>query len=90
MKKTDSLMYPLRAITETDFLKPDLKRKTPFKNVVIVCNRLYKRWVILTARLTLFQTSPCFYVCYGRPPLRAWLLPDLNTIPDNCVKENAP
>ena len=24
----------------------------------------------------------------GRPLLQAWLLPDLNTIPDNCVREN--
>ena len=24
---------------------------------------------------------------YGRPLLKAWLLPDLNTIPDNCVRE---
>ena len=25
--------------------------------------------------------------CYGRPLLQAWLLPDLNTIPNNCVRE---
>ena len=24
---------------------------------------------------------------YGTPFLHAWLLPDLNTIPDNCVRE---
>ena len=27
--------------------------------------------------------------CYGRPLLQAWLLPDLNTIPNNCVGENS-
>ena len=26
--------------------------------------------------------------CYGRPPLQAWLPPDLNTIPNNRVREN--
>ena len=30
----------------------------------------------------------CFY-CYGRPLLQAWMLPDLNTIPDNRVRENS-
>ena len=28
-------------------------------------------------------------LCYGRPPLQAWPLPDLNTIPSNCVGENS-
>ena len=28
-------------------------------------------------------------VCYGRPLLQAWLFPDLNTIPNNCVRENS-
>ena len=28
-------------------------------------------------------------VCYGRPLLQAWLLPDLNTIPSNCVREDS-
>ena len=28
-------------------------------------------------------------LCYGRPLLQAWLLSDLNTIPDNCVGENS-
>ena len=28
-------------------------------------------------------------LCYGRPLLQAWLLPDLNTIPNNCVRENS-
>ena len=27
--------------------------------------------------------------CYGRPLLQAWLLPDLNTIPNNCITENS-
>ena len=27
-------------------------------------------------------------LCYGRPLLQAWLLPDLNTIPNNSVREN--
>ena len=27
--------------------------------------------------------------CYGRPLLQAWLLPDLITIPNNCVVENS-
>ena len=27
--------------------------------------------------------------CYGRPLLQALLLPDLNTIPNNCVGENS-
>ena len=27
--------------------------------------------------------------CYGRPLLQAWLLPDLNTIPNNCIRENS-
>ena len=27
--------------------------------------------------------------CYDRPLLQAWLLPDLNTIPDSCVSENS-
>ena len=27
--------------------------------------------------------------CYVRPLLQAWLLPDLNTIPTNCVGENS-
>ena len=27
--------------------------------------------------------------CYGRPLLQAWLFPDLNTIPNNCVRENS-
>ena len=26
---------------------------------------------------------------YGKPLLQAWLLPDLNTIPNNCVRENS-
>ena len=26
-------------------------------------------------------------MCYGRPLLEAWLLPDLNTIPNYCVRE---
>ena len=26
---------------------------------------------------------------YGRPHLQAWMLPDLNTIPNNCVGENS-
>ena len=26
---------------------------------------------------------------YGRPLLQAWLHPDSNTIPNNCVKENS-
>ena len=25
---------------------------------------------------------------YGRPVPQAWLLPDLNTVPDNCFREN--
>ena len=28
-------------------------------------------------------------VCYGRPLLQAWLFPDLNTIPNNCVRVNS-
>ena len=28
-------------------------------------------------------------VCYGRPVLHAWLLPDLNTLPNSCVRENS-
>ena len=28
-------------------------------------------------------------MCYGRPLLQAWLLPDLDTIPNNCVKKNS-
>ena len=45
-----------------------------------------------------FFSSSCFVdklsickrenVCYGRPLLQAWLLPVLNTIPNNCVREN--
>ena len=27
--------------------------------------------------------------CYGRPLFQAWLLPDLNTIPNNCVGKNS-
>ena len=27
--------------------------------------------------------------CYGRPLLQAWLLPDLNTKSNNCVRENS-
>ena len=27
--------------------------------------------------------------CYGRPLLHAWLLPDLNKIPNHCVRENS-
>ena len=27
--------------------------------------------------------------CYGRPLLRVWMLPGLNTIPNNCVRENS-
>ena len=27
--------------------------------------------------------------CYGRPLLQAWLLPELNTIPNNCIGENS-
>ena len=27
--------------------------------------------------------------CYGRPLLQVCLLPDLNTIPDNCIRENS-
>ena len=26
--------------------------------------------------------------CYGRPLLQAWLLPNLNTISNNCIREN--
>ena len=29
------------------------------------------------------------YFCYERPLLQAWLLPDLNTISNNCVRENS-
>ena len=29
------------------------------------------------------------FSCYGKPLLQAWLLPDLNTIPNNCVRENS-
>ena len=28
-------------------------------------------------------------VCYRRPLLQTWLLPDLNTIPNNCHRENS-
>ena len=28
-------------------------------------------------------------ICYGRKLLQAWLLPYLNTIPNNCIKENS-
>jgi hypothetical protein len=28
-------------------------------------------------------------LCYGRPILQAWLFPDLNTIPDYCMRENS-
>ena len=27
--------------------------------------------------------------CYGRPLLQTWPFPDLNTIPNNCVRENS-
>ena len=27
-------------------------------------------------------------VCNGRPLFQAWLLPDLNTIPNDCVRES--
>ena len=29
------------------------------------------------------------FCCYGRPLLQAWLLPNLDTIPDNCIMENS-
>ena len=32
--------------------------------------------------------SICLKGCYGRPLLQARLLPDLNTISDDCVTEN--
>ena len=28
-------------------------------------------------------------ICYGRPLLQAWLLPDLNTISNYCVRESS-
>ena len=32
----------------------------------------------------------CLYMTgYERPLLQAWLLPDLNTIANNCVRENS-
>ena len=29
------------------------------------------------------------FLCYGRPLLQAWLLPDLNTIPNYYIRENS-
>ena len=40
--------------------------------------------------LYFFLTSDQYKIyCYGWPLLQAWLLPDLNTIPKNCVRENS-
>ena len=36
-----------------------------------------------------FLLFPLFSTCYRRPLLQAWLLPHLNTIPNNCVGENS-
>ena len=34
-------------------------------------------------------SNASFFRCYGRPLLQAWLLPDLNTIPNICVREHS-
>ena len=33
--------------------------------------------------------TPYQLMCYGRPLLLAWLLPDLNTKLNNCIRENS-
>ena len=38
----------------------------------------------LLSHTTVFET-----IVYGTPLLQAWLLPDLNTKPNNCVRENS-
>ena len=42
----------------------------------------------VTTKLIHYQVSLCLQ-CYERPLFQAWLLPDLNTIPYNCVRENS-
>ena len=38
--------------------------------------------------LTFYKATLTFTDCYGRPLLQAWLLPNLNTMPDNCDRKN--
>ena len=38
--------------------------------------------------LSMLTWGSLYRYCYGRLLLQAWLLPDLNTIPYNCVREN--
>ena len=46
-------------------------------------------WVPGTQKI-LFKQKYCFTIyCYRRPHLQAWLLPDLNIIPNSCVRENS-
>ena len=35
--------------------------------------------------LSIWTSLKMCCLCYGKPLLQAWLLPDLNTIPDKCV-----
>ena len=55
---------------------------------------------LMTPRYTAFENimgkeenagNPHFlpFPCYGRPILQAWLDPDLNTISNNCIRENS-
>ena len=67
------------------------------------CNLLYFRnnwfaaplmFCINIFLLSFINHPECWHLhvvllCYGWPLLQAWLLPDLNTIPNNCVRENS-
>ena len=58
-----------------------------------MCMGLY-RWIVspqdmfTEEKIRFLTKKKCIY-CYGRPLLQAWLLPDLNTIPNNCVGKNS-
>ena len=86
-----SLIFTMSSYT---LLVHTLNKYTVDKFIVAQMAFVYDRVVSC-----IFDISICFSkffpqqlitsICYSRPILQAWLLPNLNTIPDNCIKENS-
>ena len=86
------------AVNIQDYLVYVTGLKKPFEEVV---GKRRKRWLsticspptmFLNVSKTDFTVWDAFLLSanrYGRPLFQAWLLFDLNTIPDGCVRENS-
>ena len=55
------------------------------KNLGEICVRQGLVWRYSSLKVTLTMT----FNCYRRPLLHAWLLPDLITMPNSCIRENS-